>query len=374
MKNRITLPKTLLFFWILMMWFNSAVIAQSLPYHNDYAFGLDLSFVKQREDNGEKYFDIDGAEKPVLKIFNDHGYNWARLMICNEPVSDGLVQDLEYVVNGAKDLQKYNYHFALDMMFSNGWANPMKQPTPSSWVDMTHEERIVAVYEFVLNTLTTLKNEDVLPEMVQIGNEIGNGFLWPDGRINYATPQESKWKNVADYLKAGVKAIREVEGNGNKIEIMVHVDHGGDIAFSQTFFDKMEVYNVDYDVIGYSFYPWSHGTLLDLRDNLRMTALRYGKEIIVIETGYYWRENTYHENAPYPFPETPEGQKQWFQAVNEIVLDTPNGLGRGVFWWEPMARGRGFFDDETKVAQPIVRAFEKYSLPENRTDWQNRIQ
>ena len=154
---------------------------------------------------------------------------------------------------------------------------------------------------------------------------------------------------------------------------MLHVDHGGDIPMTNTFFDKMADYKLDYDVIGFSFYPWSHGTLMDLRDNLRFTAKKYRKEIILVETGYYWRGSQYFRNDLPPFPETPSGQKEWMEAVNEIVLDTPDGLGKGVFWWEPMSRGRGYFDEGGKV-QPIIGAFDKYSLPVKRTDGQTRIQ
>ncbi|MFD2161522.1 glycosyl hydrolase 53 family protein [Paradesertivirga mongoliensis] len=358
---------SLLFFII-----SSTISAQNLPYQNDYAFGLDLSFVKSREDRGEKYFDIDGTQKPVLQIFRDHGYNWARIMICNEPAR--LPQDLKYVIAAAKDVKKYNYHFTLDMMFSNDWSNPMVQPTPSLWAGMTHKKKVEAVYEYVHHVVSSLKAEGVLPEIIQIGNEIGNGFLWPEERINYAKPAESKWQNVADYLKAGAKAIRDVDGKDKKVKIMIHVDHGGDIEFSKTFFDNMKKSKVDYDVIGYSFYPWSHGNLMDLRENLRMTALRYGKEIIVIETGYYWKKNTSHEDVAFPFPETPDGQKEWFQAVNDVVMNVPNGLGKGVFWWEPMQRGRGFFDDQTRIGKPILKAFEKYVFPARRSDKQTRIQ
>jgi len=258
-------------------------------------------------------------------------------------------------------------------MFSNGWANPMNQPTPSLWVDMSHPERVEAVYEYVHKVVSRLKSEGLTPDMIQIGNEIGNGFLWPDGRINYAKPEESKWEHVADYLKAGVRAIRALK-DGKKIKIMLHVDHGGDLEMTQTFFDNMNKYNVDYDVVGLSFYPWSHGTILDLRDNLRMTALRFKKEIIVVETGYYYSESSEFKDQKPPFPETPEGQKAWFEAVNEAVLAAPNGLGRGVFWWHPLFRSRGFFDAETNVAKPIVGAVVKYGLPLKRADGQNRIQ
>jgi len=357
----------------LLLTLPAITMAQDLPYQNDYAFGLDVSFVKQREDNGEKYMDTDSIVKPCLQIFKEHGYNWGRVMICNEPTSSRLPQNLQYVVSAGKELKKQGYWFLLDYMFSNGWANPMVQPTPSAWKNMSHADMVKAAYQYIKETMTALKEAGAMPDMVQVGNEIGNGFLWPDGRIRYDSLQLSKWKNFTEYLSAGIKAIREVAGKESKVKIMLHVDHGGDIPMTKTFCDKMREYKVDYDVIGFSFYPWSHGTLMDLRDNLRFTATRYEKEIIVVETGYYWRASNYFKNIASPFPETPEGQRMWLEAVNEVVLDTPNGLGRGVFWWEPMSRGRGYFDEGRKV-QPIIHAFEKYALPIKRADGQTRIQ
>ena len=102
-----------------------------LPFENDYAFGLDLSFVKSAEKKGQKYYDTDGTEKSPFDIFRTHGYNWARLMICTEP--SYLDQNIDYVVEGAKELKRLNYHFALDYMLCDGWSNPMTQPMPSTW-------------------------------------------------------------------------------------------------------------------------------------------------------------------------------------------------------------------------------------------------
>jgi arabinogalactan endo-1,4-beta-galactosidase len=357
----------------ILMALSGTTVAQQLPYQNQYAFGLDVSFVKQREDNGEKYMDTDSTVKPCLQIFREHGYNWGRVMICNEPTSSRLPQNLQYVISAGLDLKKYGYRFLLDYMFSNGWANPMVQPTPSAWKGFSHDDRVQAVYKYIKETMTALKEAGALPDMVQVGNEIGNGFLWPDGRIRYDSLQLSKWKNFTEYLSAAIRAIREVSGNGNKVKIMLHVDHGGDIPMTRNFFDKMREFKVDYDVIGFSFYPWSHGTLMDLKDNLRFAAIEYGKEIIVVETGYYWRTSNYFRNSPSPFQETPEGQRHWLESVNEIVLNTPNGSGSGLFFWEPMARGRGYFDDGHRVL-PVIHAFEKYTLPVKRTDGQTRIQ
>ena len=160
-----------------------------------------------------------------------------------------------------------------------------------------------------------------------------------------------------------------------RIGVMLHVDFGGDLEMSEIFFDKMKQYKVGYDCIGFSFYPWSHGTLMDLRDNLYYVIEKYRKPVYVIETGFYSVPSQYFERKGIraAFPETPEGQKQWFQAVNEIVMAAPYNLGRGVFWWEPMQRGRGCFDDQTRKAKPILEAFEKYAFPLDRTDGNPRI-
>lgn len=343
-----------------------------LPYDNPFAFGQDMSFVLQAEQRGRVFSDTDGTQKSPWQIFRDHGWNWARLMICNEP--SRLGQGLDYVLAGAKKLREYGYHFALDFMMSDGWSNPMTQPTPASLKDLSHAQRVQAWHDYVLQVISALKAQGTPPEIVQVGNEIGNGAFWPDGRIYYGAEKrdQSHWKEFTDYLTAGCRAIREVEP---AIRIMLHVDFGGDLEMSDIFFGKMAEYGVDYDVIGFSFYPWSHGTLMDLRDNLYYTIRKYRKPVYVIETGYYSVPSNYFERKGIrgPVPETPQGQKEWMQAVAEVVMAAPDHLGRGVFWWEPMSRGRGFFDDATGIAKPIMGAFDKYALPSVRPDGNPRI-
>lgn len=357
---------------VLAVHFFGVRAATPLPFENPYAFGLDLSFVLQAEQAGRQYYDVDGTPADPWSIFRDHGYNWGRLMICNEPSSLG--QDLDYVLRGAAKLKEHGYHFALDFMMSDGWANPMTQPTPSSFTGISHKERVKAFHDYVLEVITALKDAGTLPEIVQIGNEISNGVFWPDGRVFFGEEKRdrSRWKELCEYLNAGASAIRAVDDG---IQIMLHVDFGGDLEMSDIFFNNMEKYGVDYDMIGYSFYPWSHGSLMDLRDNLYYTIRKWRKPVMVIETGYYSVPSQYFERkgVKAPFPETPEGQKAWFQAVNEIVMAAPDNLGRGVFWWEPMFRGRGFFDDETHKAKPIVEAFEQYAYPMERADGNPRI-
>ena len=148
--------------------------------------------------------------------------------------------------------------FALDFMMSDGWANPMTQPTPASLKNMDHQERVKAFHDYVLGVMRALKEAGTLPEIVQIGNEVSNGVFWPDGRVFFGEEKRdrSRWKELCEYLDAGASAVRAVDAG---VQIMLHVDFGGDREMTDIFFTNMEKYGVDYDMIGYSFYPWSHG-------------------------------------------------------------------------------------------------------------------
>ena len=160
----------------LILWcFSVHAWAAGLPYENDYAFGVDASFVKQHVDQGTQFKDANEVKSP-LRIFRDHGYNWARIHLCNEPVR--LPQTMEYVTASGRDIKELGMKFLLDLMLSNGWANPMTPPgNPGAWVDMTHDQRTTAVHDFCRDTIAVLRDANSWPDMVQVGNEIGNGFF-----------------------------------------------------------------------------------------------------------------------------------------------------------------------------------------------------
>jgi arabinogalactan endo-1,4-beta-galactosidase len=196
-----------------------------------------------------------------------------------------------------------------------------------------------------------------MPDMVQIGNEISPGMLWPDGRL------PANWNNFADLLKAGIRGAEAGRGTNARPRIMIHIDKGGSKGATKWFFDKLNSFDVEYDVIGQSYYPWWHGSLLDLRENLNFMATEYRKDIILVEVAYCWRPTEYR-TKPAPFPESPEGQRQFLDEVNRLVMATPNQRGRGVFWWEPAVTGRlrerGFFDDDGN-ALPVINVFDKWT-------------
>jgi arabinogalactan endo-1,4-beta-galactosidase len=319
----------------------------------NYAIGADLSFLKQAEDRGTIFKD-GGEARPGLQIFKDHGYNWIRLRLFHTPAQ--LPNNLAYTIALAKAARQTGFRFLLDYHYSDTWADPGKQFLPKAWANLSHAQLVQAVRDYTAETMAAFKEAGVLPDMVQIGNEITNGMLWPDGKL------PANWDNFAGLVKAGIAGV-EAAGGEPHPRIMIHIDKGGDPAKTKGFFDKLNSYGVRFDVIGQSYYPWWHGSLNDLRENLNFMANEYHKDIIVVEAAYNWQPREYTKK-PAPFPESPAGQKEFLEEVNRAVQETPFGLGKGVFWWEPAVSGplgsRGFFDAGGN-ALPVITVFDKFT-------------
>jgi arabinogalactan endo-1,4-beta-galactosidase len=338
------------------------LIVEHSAWASEFAFGADLSFLKQAEDRGVVFKDgiPQSGTVPGLQLFRNHGYNWVRLRLFVEPVGERLPNDLAYTLTMAKDAKKLGYKFLLDLHYASSWADPARQPTPDQWKNLTYKQRVRAVFEYTRDTLTKFRDAGALPDMVQIGNEVRTGMLWPDGKL------PDHWDHFADYLRAGVKGVDAACGKGPRPKIMIHFDQGGSIPKTKYFFDKLNGCKIRYDVIGFSYYPWWHGNIEDLRENLAFAADRYGKDVYVVETAYYWKPSRYFREVPGPFPETPEGQRDFLDEVTRTVMGVPDGHGQGVFWWEPAVAGglssRGFFDNDGN-ALPVITVFDKYTRP-----------
>jgi len=333
------------------------VLIAASAHADDYAIGADLSFLAQAEGQGVVFKDR-GLPKPGLQIFKDHGYNWIRLRLFHTPTD--LPNDLNYTIALAKEAKQLGYKFLLDFHYSDTWADPQKQFPPRAWEGMSHDELEQAVFEYTRDTMAAFRDAGAMPDMVQIGNEVIGGMLWTDGKL------PKNWDNFADLLKAGIRGVDAglVDATGASAarpKIMIHIDRGGDRGATESFLNHCRKYGVEYDVIGQSYYPWWHGSLVNLRDNLAFMANEYKKDIILVEVAYNWRPAEYRKE-PGPFPESPEGQRQFLMEVDRIVRATPHGRGKGIFWWEPaVARGtiasRGMFDHDAN-ALPVINVFD----------------
>ena len=183
----------------------------------DYAIGADLSFLKQAEDRGTVFKD-HGQAKPGLRIFKDHGYNWIRLRLFHTPTQ--LPNSLPYTIALAKQARGLGYKFLLNYHYSDTWADPGKQYIPAAWKGKSHDELVQAVFEYTRDTIAAFREAGVMPDMVQIGNEVIAGMLWPDGRL----PEH--WDHFADLVKAGIRGVEAGRGDGPRPRIMIHIDRG----------------------------------------------------------------------------------------------------------------------------------------------------
>lgn len=319
----------------------------------DFAVGADVSYLRQAEQQGIK-FKENGTPESVLEMLKHHGYTWIRLRLFHTPTD--LPNNLEYTIASAQAAKRLGFRFLLDFHYSDTWADPAHQSTPAAWKHLKHKQLVQEVFAYTRDTIATFRSAGVLPDIVQVGNEVTSGMLWPDGRL------PDNWDNFAELLKAGIAGVAAGAGDAPHPRIMIHIDRGGDDEGTKWFFDEISSYHVAYDIIGQSYYPFWHGGLGDLRENLRFMAKEYKKPIFLVETACNWHSADESKKKKLPYPETPEGQKQFLEAVNREVRATPGGLGEGVFWWEPAVppipiRSRGFFDDDGNVL-PVITVFD----------------
>jgi arabinogalactan endo-1,4-beta-galactosidase len=235
----------LLTIFLNVMWRHSVQAA-------DYIIGADLSFLKQAEERGA-VFKENGQKKPGLQIFKDHGYNWIRLRLFHTPPQ--LPNNLEYTIAQAKEAKKLGFQFLLNFHYSDTWADPAKQFIPKAWEGKSHEELVQAVFEYTRDTMRAFREAGAYPDMVQVGNEVISGMLWPDGKL------PGNWDNFVELVKAGIRGIDAERGERPRPKIMIHIDRGGDKDGTKYFFDRLNSYHLDYDIMGQSYYAWWHGVV-----------------------------------------------------------------------------------------------------------------
>ncbi len=310
----------------------------------NFIMGMDISMLYEIERLGGKYYD-KGVEKDLLDILKDYGINWIRLRVWVDPRDEngnplgGGNCDHVNMTEIAKRAKQKGLKLLLDFHYSDWWADPGKQSKPKAWEKLTGEALARAIYEYTKDVLKYMLKNNALPEMVQLGNELNNGFLWPDGQIS--GPGAGGFDGFVSLLTAGINAVREVDPN---IKILLHLADGGNNKLYRWLFDEMIKRNVDFDVIGLSFYPYWHGTLFELEENMNDLALRYGKDLIVVETAYAWTLQDVDEQpnilgtdsmiAQAGYKATLQGQVSFLTDLVELIHKVPRNKGLGIFYWE----------------------------------------
>jgi len=299
--------------------------------------GADVSMAPKHEDAGIVFKD-GGQPKDIFAIFKDHGATCIRLrLFVNPNGKSGVVNDVPYTMALAKRIKAAGLLFSLDLHYSDTWADPTHQITPAAWRDLTFPQLVDQVRDYTATTLTAFRQAGVTPDVVQIGNEITNGLLWPQGVIGGNRGHDVDFDHVADLLKAGVDGFHQALGNDTTTKIMIHVDGGDATNRVKWFFDGITARHVPFDMIGLSYYPFWSGPLQNLKNTLVMAAATYHKPIIVAETAYPFVDAAVWtgQRKSFDFPLTPQGQEAYLKALLRVVRETPDGLGAGVLYWYP---------------------------------------
>jgi arabinogalactan endo-1,4-beta-galactosidase len=266
--------------------------------------------------------------------------NYARLRVWHSPANGE--NNLSETLALAQQISAAGLKLLLNIHYSDTWADPGSQTKPVAWQGVPFEVLKDSVYEYTADIIGALYAQNTPPAVVQVGNEVICGFLWDEGRVcdSFNTPQQ--WSQFGQLLNEGIRAVRENTNPLDSVRIMIHIDRGGDNAGSQWFFDNLLTVADDFDIIGQSFYPWWHGTLDDLEQNLNDLAPRYGKPIVLVETAYPWTlgwyDNTHNivglpEHLLPGYPGTVDGQRDFLIDVMDIVRAVPEGRGLGLFYW-----------------------------------------
>ena len=313
--------------------------------------GIDVSTYLEELEHGAVFLD-NGREVDPLDDFRNNGVDWMRIRIWNDPYGPKGEPYLagscgiDNYVRLAKLAKSKGYSILMDLHYSDFWADPGKQMIPKAWQNFDLDAMEEAVYAFTAECISRSIAEDVAPAMVQIGNEITNGILWPVGKLEGTDGKRGNYDNFCRLIKAGCRAVRE---QLPETKIALHLERSNDKAVYQEFFTEMEEHGVDYDIIGASYYPYWHGTPDELFDNLR-ACRRFGKEIIIMEMGYGFtdrgystdgRENrlvidserAYVHGVTERYPLTPEGQENF---VRDLLKRAAGEGIEGTFYWEPL--------------------------------------
>ncbi|MFV0344006.1 MAG: arabinogalactan endo-beta-1,4-galactanase [Anaerocolumna sp.] len=305
----------------------------------EFLKGMDISFLPEMLDRGGKFLDQHGSQRnDVFDLLKENGVNSIRLRIWNEPEnvpqSKGYC-NLDHTIKMAKKIKAYGMSFFLDFHYSDWWADPSKQEKPKAWKDLSFEELKVAVYEYTRDVLLTLEEENVYPDMVQIGNEIRSGMLFPEGEV-------PNYKELVALINAGIQGVRAADGERHQTKIVIHLDQGGRYFYLKDWFDQAFAAGLlDFDIIGVSYYPFWHGTFTEFKDTLVNLVERYKKPVVIAETAHAWRLTDEgfigkQQEEIAGFLATPEDQYKVIDLVMNITASLKEEMGIGIYYWEPV--------------------------------------
>lgn len=302
---------------------------------SNFYYGADLSYVNEMVDCGARYKDNSGVEKNPFKIFKEAGTNIVRVRLWNNPTWTNYsnYEDVKKTISEAKS---EGMKVLLDFHYSDTWADPDHQEIPAAWLKEVDNTEVLgdSLYNYTYKTLSNLSKANLLPDMVQVGNEI-NAMILQHGEL-----KAMDWNRNSSLINKGIKAVRDISAEKNKkIEIMLHVAQPENGLW---WFDQATKNGItDFDIIGLSYYPkWSTYKLDNVSTAFKTLISTYKKPLIVVETAYPFTmedadsaSNILGSDSLIDgYPATQQGQLNFLNKLAEIIKSSG---GEGLVYWEP---------------------------------------
>lgn len=314
----------------------------------DFIKGADISTLLEAEQHGAKFYNQNGQQQDAIAILKANGVNTVRLRLWVDPQDasgntyGGGSNNLENTIALAKRVKAQGMKLLLDFHYSDFWTDPGKQFKPKAWEKMDYPQLKTAIHDYTRDTIARFKKEGVLPDMVQIGNEINGGMLWPEGKSWGQGGGE--FDRLAGLLTAAIGGLKENLTDGEQVKVMLHLAEGTKNDTFRWWFDEITRRNVPFDIIGLSMYTYWNGPISALKANMDDISKRYNKDVIVVEAAYGYTldncdnaENSFQakEEKDGGYPGTVQGQYDYIHDLMQAVIDVPDQRGKGIFYWEP---------------------------------------
>lgn len=315
------------------------VVAKVKNLSPDFIMGMDISSVITEFNSGVVYKDYNGKVidnvTDFCKFLAENGINHIRVRVWNDPYDSngngygGGNNDVATAKKIADACRSAGIKMLVDFHCSDFWADPSKQMVPKAWKGYTVDEKAAAVEKFINESLNTIDASKDVVDMVQVGNETTGGFVG-----------ETKTDVMCRLFSAGSKGVKEYNSDA---KVVIHVESPQKNTLT-TWSDNLEKYNVDYDILGTSYYPYWHGTLSNLKDEISYVQTKHSKDAMVVETSYAYtlddsdgcantvREGNNDDSADATEPFTVQGQATYIRNLINAVNEAG---GLGVYYWEP---------------------------------------
>ena len=322
--------------------------------------GGDISMLPQYEQYSSGYKNVNGQKisNLITWLTAECGWNTFRVRIFVHPdqkapdyqqTDYAIVQDLAYVTALGKRIKDAGAYFMLDFHYSDSWVDAGHIQAPAAWKGASDEVMADSLSAYTHMVLQTLKAAGATPDFVQVGNEIMYGLcgmqVHPEDKIG------DNWTGYLGLLKAGCNAVREECPNA---QIIIHTDRPTNTGYNSYYYGKLRDNEVDFDIIGLSYYPFWHGYLdaaqvADKSDknNLvnavkNLKTLFPNKRVHIVECAYnfdYWPTSGVNYDTQDAWPCSVQGQYNFVKDLvdNLIPLENVDGIS----YWFPEDAGNG---------------------------------